>query len=114
MREFTILMTIYRFAYMVITNIAVIMNFRGIYGIAFGTYSTTRLVLASESESEFRLGEGISYYGVMSDVSIAIGHGLGISLSETVGYQACVLISAMILAIASMAEVELLAELQIV
>lgn len=105
MSAFTILMTLSLFLYAVVPNIAVIMIFRGIHGIAFGISSTASLVLVSESVPESRMGEGISYYGVMSVASIAIGPGLGISLSETVGYQACMLISAVILAIASVATI---------
>ena len=51
------------------------------------------------------MGEAISYYGLMSVASMAIGPSLGIWLSAQAGYQACMLVGTLMLAIASVASV---------
>lgn len=105
MSGFTVLMAVSLLLYSVVPSVPVILIFRGIHGIAFGISSTASLVLVSESVPESRMGEGISYYGVMSVASMAIGPGLGITISETLGYQACMLVSTAILFIASAATI---------
>ena len=97
MAGFTILMTVSLLIY------SVILLFRGIHGVAFGISSTASLVLVSESAPEERMGEAISYYGLMSVASMAIGPSLGIWLSAQAGYQACMLVGTLMLAIASTA-----------
>ena len=103
MAGFTILMTVSLLIYSVIPSIPVILLFRGIHGVAFGISSTASLVLVSESAPEDRMGEAISYYGLMSVASMAIGPSLGIWLSAQAGYQACMLVGTLMLAIASTA-----------
>lgn len=100
MAGFTILMTVSLLIYSVIPSIPVILLFRGIHGVAFGISSTASLVLVSESAPEERMGEAISYYGLMSVASMAIGPSLGIWLSAQAGYQACMLVGTLMLAIA--------------
>ena len=90
---FTLLMAFSLLIYSVIPSITLILLFRGIHGIAFGISSTAGLVLVSECTSESRMGEAVSYYGVMSVATMAVGPSLGIWLSDTFGYQACMLIS---------------------
>lgn len=105
MSGFTMLMAVSLLLYSLVPNIFVILLFRGIHGIAFGISSTASLVLVSESVPEARLGEAVSYYGVMSVASMAVGPGIGIWLSESVGYQCCLLISTSILFLAGAATV---------
>ena len=90
---FTLLMAAALLIYSVIPSIPLILIFRGIHGIAFGISSTAGLVLVSECTPESRMGEAVSYYGVMSVATMAIGPSMGIWLSEHLGYQACMLIS---------------------
>ena len=105
MSGFTMLMAVSLFLYSLVPNMFVILFFRGIHGIAFGISSTASLVLVSESVPEARLGEAVSYYGVMSVSSMAVGPGIGIWLSETLGYQYCLLISTAVLFLAGIATV---------
>ena len=105
MAGFTILMTISLFIYSVIPSVPVILLFRGLHGVAFGISSTASLVLVSESAPEKRMGEAISYYGLMSVASMAIGPSLGIWLSSQAGYQICMLVGTAMLVIASAASV---------
>lgn len=105
MSGFTMLMAVSLLLYSLVPNIFLILFFRGIHGIAFGISSTASLVLVSESVPEARLGEAVSYYGVMSVASMAIGPGIGIWISETLGYQYCMLISTVILFAAGIATV---------
>lgn len=105
MAGFTILMTVSLLIYSVIPSVPVILLFRGLHGVAFGISSTASLVLVSESAPEERMGEAISYYGLMSVASMAIGPSLGIWLSAQAGYQACMLVGTLMLAIASVASV---------
>jgi len=92
-----LLMAVSLLIYAVVPSIPVILIFRGIHGVAFGISSTASLVLVSESVSERRIGEAVSYYGVMSVASMAIGPGIGIWCSEILGYQYCLIISTVIL-----------------
>ena len=103
MAIFSAVMTLSLFIYAIVPNIPLIIIFRGLHGVAFGISSTASLVLVSECTSETRMGEAISYYGVMSVASMAIGPSLGIKISEYLGYNACMLIGAVILAIATVA-----------
>ena len=105
MSGFTMLMAVSLLLYSLVPNIFVILFFRGIHGIAFGISSTASLVLVSESVPEARLGEAVSYYGVMSVASMAVGPGIGIWLSETLGYLYCLLISTAVLFLAGIATV---------
>lgn len=105
MSGFTMLMAVSLLLYSLVPNIFLILFFRGVHGIAFGISSTASLVLVSESVPEARLGEAVSYYGVMSVASMAIGPGIGIWISETIGYQYCMLISTVILFAAGIATV---------
>ena len=105
MAGFTILMTLSLLIYSVIPSVPVILLFRGLHGVAFGISSTASLVLVSESAPEDRMGEAISYYGLMSVASMAIGPSLGIWLSEQAGYRVCMLVGTLMLAIASGAAV---------
>lgn len=100
MAGFTILMTVSLLIYSVIPSVPVILLFRGLHGVAFGISSTASLVLVSESAPEERMGEAISYYGLMSVASMAIGPSLGIWLSAQAGYQVCMLAGTVMLAIA--------------
>lgn len=105
MAGFTILMTLSLLIYSVIPSVPVILLFRGLHGVAFGISSTASLVLVSESAPEERMGEAISYYGLMSVASMAIGPSLGIWISGQAGYRVCMLIGTLMLAIASGAAV---------
>ena len=105
MAGFTILMTLSLLIYSVIPSVPVILLFRGLHGVAFGISSTASLVLVSENAPEDRMGEAISYYGLMSVASMAIGPSLGIWLSEQAGYRVCMLVGTLMLAIASGAAV---------
>lgn len=102
---FTMLMAVSLLLYSLVSNAVLILFFRGIHGIAFGISSTASLVLVSESVPEARLGEAVSYYGVMSVASMAVGPGIGIWLSEKVGYQYCLLIGTAVLLLAGIAAV---------
>lgn len=103
MAIFTALMTLSLLIYAVVPSIPLIIVFRGLHGVGFGISSTASLVLVSECTSELRMGEAISYYGVMSVASMAIGPSLGIKISECLGYNACMLIGTGILAVATAA-----------
>lgn len=105
MSFFTLLMGISLLIYSTVPNIAVILFFRGLHGVAFGISSTASLVLVSESVSEKRIGEAISYYGVMSVASMAVGPALGIWISDSFGYRACMLSSTAMLMLAAVATI---------
>ena len=105
MAGFTILMTLSLLIYSIIPSVPVILVFRGLHGVAFGISSTASLVLVSESAPEDRMGEAISYYGLMSVASMAIGPSLGIWISGQAGYRMCMLVGTFMLAIASAAAV---------
>ncbi len=94
---FTLVMAVSQLVYSVIPSIPAVLVFRGIHGIGFGISSTAGLVLVSECVPERRMGEAVSYYGVMSVVTMAAGPGLGIWLSGTAGYRSCMLISSCML-----------------
>lgn len=100
---FTIAMTASLLIYSVVASIPAVVIFRGLHGIAFGISSTATLVLVTECSPESRLGEAISYYGVMSVASMAVGPSLGIWVSDMWGYRACMLAGTGLLALASLA-----------
>lgn len=98
---FTLLMGASLFLYSIIPSIPVILLFRGLHGIAFGISSTASLVLVSECVSEARIGEAVSYFGIMSVASMAIGPAIGIWLSDSYGYRVCMLVSTAMLFVAA-------------
>lgn len=100
---FTMVMAVSLLIYSVIPSIPVILFFRGLHGVAFGISSTAGLVMVSECVPEKRMGEAIIYYGVMSVASMAIGPGVGIWVSEALGYRVCFLVSTVILFLAGVA-----------
>lgn len=98
---FSFLMAFSLLVYSFSPNTAVILIFRGIHGIAFGISSTASLVMVSECVDLRRMGEAVSYYGVMSVASMAVGPSMGIAISSRMGYRNCLVISSGILFIAA-------------
>lgn len=103
MSGFTVLMTLSLLAYSLSRDMTVILVFRAIHGVAFGLSSTASLVLVSECTPEERLGEAVSYYGVVQIASMAVGPGLGLWICGQYGYRACLLTACAMLAVASAA-----------
>ncbi len=98
---FTFLMAISLCLYSLIPSIPLILLFRGIHGISFGISSTASLVLVSDCVPEERIGEAVSYYGVISVAALAIGPSLGIWMSSAYGYRICMIISTAMLMVAA-------------
>ena len=97
---FTVVMAFSVFVYSVVPYVPVILVFRTVHGMAFAVSSTASLVLVSECVPESRMAEGVSYYSIMSVVSMAAGPSLGIWISGRFGYRICMLAAAVILAAA--------------
>lgn len=97
---FTVVMAFSVFVYSVVPCVPVILVFRTVHGMAFAVSSTASLVLVSECVPESRMAEGVSYYSIMSVVSMAAGPSLGIWISGRFGYRICMLAASVILAAA--------------
>lgn len=83
----TLLMGVSFAGYAIAPNIAVMLFFRILHGIAFGINGTAILVLISEVLPEKRLGEGIGYFGLGQIVAQIIGPNAGIAIKGHFGYQ---------------------------
>lgn len=88
--------------YVVSSGIYVVFIFRIIHGIAFGMSGTASIALTSEIIPEGRTGEGIGYMGLGQIIAVAVAPGLGIMVSEGLGYTAT-FVCAFILAAAASA-----------
>lgn len=97
MGGFTVVMAAAVFAYFAVPVVPAILFFRAVHGMAFAVSSTASLVVVSECVPESRMAEGVSYYSIMSVVSMAAGPSLGIWVSGKYGYQVCMLAAAVIL-----------------
>ncbi|WOO38310.1 MFS transporter [Anaerocolumna sp. AGMB13020] len=83
----TLLMGVSFAGYAIAPNIAVMLFFRILHGMAFGINGTAILVLISEVLPEKRLGEGIGYFGLGQIVAQIIGPNAGIAIKGRLGYQ---------------------------
>lgn len=79
---FTVVMAFSVFVYSVVPYVPVILLFRTVHGMAFAVSSTASLVLVSECVPESRMAEGVSYYSIMSVVSMAAGQVLEFGSAE--------------------------------
>ena len=83
----TLLMGVSFAGYAIAPNIAVMLFFRILHGMAFGINGTAILVLISEALPEKRLGEGIGYFGLGQIIAQIIGPNAGIAIKGRFGYQ---------------------------
>lgn len=83
----TLLMGVSFAGYAIAPNIAVMLFFRILHGMAFGINGTAILVLISEALPEKRLGEGIGYFGLGQIIAQILGPNAGIAIKGRFGYQ---------------------------
>lgn len=72
--------------YTVSGNVGVILFFRVLHGIGFGMSGTASMALCSEIIPKDRTGEGIGYVGLGQILAVAVAPGLGIEVSQYLGY----------------------------
>lgn len=73
--------------YAIAPNIAAMLFFRILHGMAFGINGTAIMVLISEVLPEKRLGEGLGYFGLGQIVAQICGPNAGIAIMGRFGYQ---------------------------
>lgn len=100
---FTAVMALSLLVYAIVDVVWVLILFRVLHGVAFGISSTASLAIVSDIVPENKLGEGVNYYGLSQVLSVAVGPGLGIWISNSFGYQACLLCGAVMLFAATLA-----------
>jgi MFS family permease len=69
------------------TSLPAMLAFRILHGAAFGITSTVSIVLLIPHVPADRLGEGIGYYGLSQIIAQAMGPGIGVALSDSLGYR---------------------------
>ncbi len=80
------LITLANFGFVFFTVGTVLLFCRILYGIGFAIFSTTLISCATDVIPKTRLGEGIGYIGLGTALAAAIGPGIGLFLSERLGY----------------------------
>lgn len=81
-------------------NIATMILFRVLHGIAFGISGTANLALVSEIIPEERMGEGLGYFGLGQIMSQVCGPVIGVILKEQIGFRNLFLLIAALSALA--------------
>lgn len=76
------------FLYGISTSFAFLMAVRLLHGVAFAFSSTVNMAAIPCLVPEKRMGEGISYFGVIQSIGIAIGPSVGIAIFSNFGYAA--------------------------
>jgi len=97
----TLLMGMALYAYSVASGAIGIILFRIMHGLAFGVSTSASLVAVGDSVPEKRLNKALTYFGMTSILSMAIGPGIGIWISNTFGFALCFRIGALCLATAA-------------
>src|SRR5690625_158028 len=77
-----------------IASIALLLLFRIIQVIGWGFSTTASGTIATDVIPPSRRGEGLGYYGLSSNIALAIGPGLGLTLVGAISFQMLFLISA--------------------
>ena len=75
------------FGYGISTNIGMVVAFRLLHGISNGTSAALCLAMATESLPHEKIASGIGIYMLSTVLPGAIGPGLGLTLSETIGFR---------------------------
>ncbi|MDI6812175.1 MAG: MFS transporter [Desulfitobacteriaceae bacterium] len=75
-------------AYHWLASIVVLMLFRFIHGLGWGASSTAGGTIAADVIPKKRLAEGMSFYGLASNLSMAIGPALGLYLIQRYSFGA--------------------------
>lgn len=76
------------FAYIPATSVALIMVVRLIHGAGFGLTTTGLGTMAADIVPAERRGEGLGYFGMATNVGMALGPGLGIAVMNWLGFGA--------------------------
>jgi len=81
------------FGYTLPAGIGIIILMRVIHGAGFAVNSTAVTALTAEKIPMSKMGEGIGYMGLANVIASAAAPGIGISISEVLGYKAVFYIS---------------------
>lgn len=88
------------FGYVPAATVAMIMGVRLIHGAGFGLSTTGLGTMAADIVPAERRGEGMGYFGMATNVGMALGPGLGITLMNSLGFGATFIGSAVLMAAA--------------
>ena len=97
---FIVLSLIYAFSifgYAVSPNIQVLICFRLLHGMAYGSLAALCLTMASSALSPSVIASGVAIFALSSVLPQAIGPGIGLALSERFGYRIVYLASSCVL-----------------
>lgn len=75
---------------------AVLLVLRILHGIAFSLSSTVNMAVIPGIVPENRIGEAVSYFGVIQSVAVAAGPSIGLALANVLGYAWNFAVSALI------------------
>ena len=80
-------------AYLISTNIIILVTVRFLNGFAYGTISTAANAIVTAYIPKSRNGEGINYYGLSTSLAAAIGPFIGILLLPIVGFKSVIILA---------------------
>ncbi len=83
------------------TSIPMVMVARLLHGCGISFSSPTALAMASDALPRNKLGAGIGYFSMGQALSMAIGPSIGLSMIDTIGYNAAFFIGAAVMVVAS-------------
>lgn len=83
----TVMISLAMIGYSIAPGIKTMFAVRALHGVAFGIQGTVNIAILYDYVPKERLAEGIGYYSLGQVVSQVCGPGLGIEISEKLGYQ---------------------------
>jgi MFS family permease len=96
-----VVMGLATWGYAVAANVAMLMAFRVIHGVAFAVGLTVNTVMVTRFIPKSRLGEGMGYYGIGQVISTAVGPNIGVIVGERFGFANVFVISGLLLVFAA-------------
>jgi len=92
----TVITGVCMLGYALADNITTVVIVRIIHGISFSFMGVANMAFSSSFIPRERMGEGMSYIGLGTILSSALGPNIGMSLSDKFGYEICFIASAAI------------------
>jgi predicted MFS family arabinose efflux permease len=94
-------MAVSTLGYAISVNVAMVVFFRVIQGIAFAVSTTATSAMIATVVPRSRLGEGVGYYGMSNILAIAIGPNIGIWVADAWGYPQCFAVAGVIMLVST-------------
>ena len=88
------------FGYSISNGIKMVLCFRFLHGACMGCISPLSLSMASDSLPDDKLGKGIGIFTLCQAVGQAVGPGIGLTLSDQIGYKKTFLFAVVVIGIA--------------